>query len=73
MPLIAVLEIAPAKVLQGAVRLHGLASSPTADTQVRGAWACAGAEIANRADATAMAAPNDLSFCMYHLYLMSDG
>src|SRR5215218_8421946 len=38
-PPAAVLEIAPAKVLQGAVRLHGLASSPTPDTQVRVAWA----------------------------------
>src|SRR6516225_6725233 len=34
-----VLEIAPANVLQGAVRLHGLASSPTPETQVRVAWA----------------------------------
>src|ERR1700761_4467078 len=34
-PSCAVLEIAPAKVLQGAVRLHGLTSSPTPDTQVR--------------------------------------
>src|SRR6266567_3450232 len=40
-PSVAVLEIAPAKVLQGAVRLHGLASSPTPDTQVRVACACA--------------------------------
>src|SRR5215831_10929263 len=31
----AVLEMAPAKVLQGAVRLHGLASSPTPETHVR--------------------------------------
>jgi len=38
-PLAAVLEIAPAKVLHGAVRLHGLASSPTPETQVRVAWA----------------------------------
>src|SRR5690349_16061641 len=38
-PLAAVLEIAPAKVLHGAVRLHGLTSSPTPDTHVRGAWA----------------------------------
>src|SRR5207245_5335245 len=37
----AVLEIAPANVLQGAVRLHGLASSPTPDTQVRVACAWA--------------------------------
>src|SRR3954471_12856660 len=43
-PPAAVLEIAPAKVLQGAVRLHGLASSPTPDTQVRVAWAWAGAD-----------------------------
>src|SRR5262245_50915985 len=40
-PLGAVLEIAPAKVLQGAVRLQGLASSPTPDTQVRVACAFA--------------------------------
>jgi len=33
--LVAVLLIAPANVLQGAVRLHGLASSPIPDTQVR--------------------------------------
>jgi hypothetical protein len=38
-PQVAVFEIAPAKVLQGAVRLHGLASSPTPDTQVRVACA----------------------------------
>src|SRR5689334_2473979 len=35
----AVFEIAPAKVLQGAVRLQGFASSPTPETQVRVAWA----------------------------------
>src|SRR5215471_2707949 len=40
----AVFEIAPAKVLHGAVRLHGLASSPTPETHVRVAWACAGTE-----------------------------
>src|ERR1700716_417173 len=34
-PPAAVFEIAPEKVLQGAVRLHGLTSSPTPDTQVR--------------------------------------
>src|SRR5262245_53424417 len=38
-PLAAVFEIAPANVLQGAVRLHGLASSPTPETHVRVAWA----------------------------------
>src|SRR5918911_3551021 len=42
-PLAAVFEIAPAKVLHGAVRLQGLASLPTPETQVRDAWACAGA------------------------------
>src|SRR5947209_19957909 len=40
-PAAAVFEIAPAKVLQGAVRLHGLASSPVPETHVRVAWACA--------------------------------
>jgi hypothetical protein len=33
-PFAAVFEIAPAKVLQGAVLLHGLASSPTPETHV---------------------------------------
>src|SRR5262245_19324485 len=41
-PPAAVFEIAPAKVLHGAVRLHGLASSPTPDTHVRVACASAG-------------------------------
>src|SRR5436305_9449767 len=36
-PLGAVFEIAPAKVLHGAVRLQGLASSPTPETHVRAA------------------------------------
>src|SRR5205823_7623899 len=40
-PPAAVFEIAPAKVLQGAVRLHGLTSSPTPETHVRFAWAWA--------------------------------
>src|SRR5437660_3598473 len=40
-PLGAVFEMAPAKVLQGAVRLHALASSPTPETQVRVACAWA--------------------------------
>ena len=47
-PPVAVFEIAPAKVLQGAVRLHGLASSPTPDTQVRVACACAATLTASR-------------------------
>src|SRR5262245_52213827 len=40
-PPAAVLEIAPANVLHGAVREHGLTSSPTPDTQVLEAWALA--------------------------------
>src|SRR5829696_5744411 len=40
-PPAAVLEMAPAKVLHGAVRLQGLTSSPTPETHVRVAWACA--------------------------------
>src|SRR5438874_9047785 len=40
----AVLEIAPAKVLHGAVRLQGFASSPTPETHVRVACACAAVE-----------------------------
>src|SRR5580698_5218931 len=48
-PAVAVFEIAPAKVLQGAVRLHGFASSPTPETQVRVAcaWATLGAKTQN--------------------------
>jgi hypothetical protein len=41
-PPAAVLLIAPTKVLQGAVRLHGLRSLPTPDTNVRAACAFAG-------------------------------
>src|ERR1700746_106780 len=44
-PPAAVFEIAPANVLQGAVRLQGLTSSPTPETQVR--VACAWARAAN--------------------------
>ena len=42
-PPAAVFEMAPAQVLHGAVRLHGLASLPTPETQVRVACAWAGA------------------------------
>src|SRR5262245_29529287 len=47
-PLGAVFEIAPANVLQGAVRLQGLASSPTPETHVRVAWARAGTACSAR-------------------------
>src|ERR1700733_5069658 len=52
----AVLEIAPAKVLHGAVRLNGLASSPPHDTQVR--VACALAGMANSARQIALSSAN---------------
>src|SRR5262249_40662596 len=52
-PPVAVFEIAPAKVLHGAVRLQGLASSPTPDTQVLVACACATEKAAS---STAIAA-----------------
>src|SRR3954451_5425119 len=45
-PPAAVFEIAPANVLHGAVRLHGFASSPTPETQVRVAWPKAAVENA---------------------------
>src|SRR3954468_5313213 len=48
----AVLEIAPAKVLHGAVRLHGLASSPTPETHVRVACADAAAGTISATSAT---------------------
>src|SRR3954452_16953944 len=56
-PPLAVFEIAPAKVLHGAVRLHGLASSPTPDTHVRVAWpkAAVGTASAPIASARTMA------------------
>src|SRR5207237_5537574 len=53
-PPAAVFEIAPGKVLHGAVRLHGLASSPTPETQVR--VACAGAAPAPSATSAEPAA-----------------
>src|SRR5437588_5433711 len=49
----AVFEIAPAKVLHGAVRLHGLASSPTPDTHVLVACACANVLHASKTTNTA--------------------
>jgi hypothetical protein len=52
-PPAAVFEIAPAKVLHGAVRLHGLASSPTPDTHVLVACACASVLQASKTTNTA--------------------
>src|ERR1700710_2318072 len=51
-PPAAVLEMAPANVLHGAVRLHGLTSSPTPETQVRVACALTGARVKNGAKQT---------------------
>src|SRR5947209_6601026 len=59
-PPAAVLEIAPANVLQGAVRLHGFASSPTPETQVRVACAEADAAKAPASNAAVAAAMMDL-------------
>src|SRR5271163_2665148 len=47
-PAAAVLEIAPAQVLHGAVRLQGLASSPTPEIQVLLACADAAADPRQR-------------------------
>src|SRR5580704_10407268 len=59
-----VLEIAPAKVLHGAVRLHGLASSPTPDTHVRVACACAGAAKRHANSGSAISAAHKADFFM---------
>src|SRR5688572_17562802 len=64
MPPAAVFEIAPAKVLHGAVRLHGLTSSPTPETQVRVAWALAGVAVTAIAAANEKAATNDVAIVL---------
>jgi hypothetical protein len=68
-PPAAVLEIAPAKVLQGAVRLQGLASSPWPDTHVRGAWALAGC-MAKAKDVAARAIRRNLFLSIWPLPLV---
>src|SRR5688572_21294404 len=62
-PPAAVFEIAPANVLHGAVRLHGLTSSPTPETQVRVAWACAGAAVSASAANSESALMNQSAAC----------
>src|ERR1700694_2558196 len=57
-PPTAVLEYAPGNVLHGAVRLHGLASSPTPETHVRVACACAAEVIAQTHAASAKKTKN---------------
>src|SRR5262249_16937072 len=59
-PFGAVFEMAPAKVLHGAVRLQGFASSPTPETQVRVACARAGAEQTTGSNSPAIAARNTI-------------
>src|SRR5260370_4914626 len=63
----AVFEMAPAHVLQGAVRLHGLTSSPTPDTQVRVACACAA--VAPTVKAIARNNDRDRNLAMTNLLL----
>ena len=60
-PPAAVLPMAPANVLHGAVREHGLASSPTPDTNVRVAWALA-AGASDRNTAAAASSAGNVSF-----------
>src|SRR3954470_24657084 len=66
-PPAAVLEMAPANVLQGAVRLHGLTSSPTPETQVRVAWAWARSALRTGTQTTPIAASSSEAFMMYLL------
>src|SRR3954451_9363778 len=69
MPGLAVFEIAPANVLHGAVRLQGLASSPTPETQVRVACAEAGETNDNADTAPAINAPKIMRFMRTSLCL----
>lgn len=60
----AVLEIAPPNVLQGAVRVHGLRSSPVPDTQVRTCCARAGAAPRSKASIAATEERTNANFGM---------
>jgi hypothetical protein len=66
-PLAAVLEIAPAKVLHGAVRLQVLPSSPTPETQVLVACALAGVREELKKTDAAIAANKNRNFRIGHL------
>src|SRR5438046_10749116 len=72
-PPVAVFEIAPANVLHGAVRLHGLASSPTPETQVRVACASAGVTYASGMRTAATSRDRSISFRMTFLHGMGFG
>src|SRR5205085_10022638 len=65
-PPAAFLEISPAKVLHGAVRLQGLTSSPTPETQVR--VACAAAGTASSSGSTAPITGSIGVSVLMHLY-----
>src|ERR1700704_2710955 len=69
-PLGAVFEIAPAYVLHGAVRLQGLTSSPTPETQVRVACAWAGAAKSRGVDASPNAAIESAIFLISNLPML---
>src|SRR5258708_21552031 len=82
-PLAAVLEIAPAYVLHGAVGLQGLASSPTPETQVRVACAIAASGVSaskatlanpnNAATVFMVDSPPGTSLVLAHLTVARDG
>jgi hypothetical protein len=59
-PFTAVLTMAPAKVLHGAVRLQGSASLPTPETQVRVLWACAGMAASRRSEVAAKPSESEM-------------
>src|SRR5262249_290258 len=72
MPPATVFEMAPGKVLHGAVRLHGFTSSPTPETQVRVACACAGEPQKSGASA-ATAIANTKADCFLNMVLLIVG
>src|SRR6266571_4522505 len=71
-PPVAVFEIAPAKVLQGAVRLHGLTSSPTPETHVRLACACTKEVVARAKTTRAITLNAKRNLFIANLLLISD-
>src|ERR1700738_2396134 len=72
-PQIAVLEMAPAKVLHGAVRLQGLASSPTPETHVRVACAWAIEAKANMKIAIAISLTVSRNLFIWSLLFLLSG
>src|SRR5271154_5149556 len=68
-PPAAVLEIAPFQVWQGCVRLHGLASLPTPDTQVR-VGSCALAGLIPKPNQTANSTPK-MSIVTFVIFIVA--